>query len=278
MIVSLHDLAFASMPGIRFTAIAFALMLWVCTAGAQTLEVDIGFAGATDSDAWHGAAQGLAEANAQGQFLGVHYELVPLDTDAGSRAVGNAAVVAALDPAALGALARAQPRTPVFNVSAEDDALRADCHSNILHTIPSTAMRADAVMQWQRKHPQSAAVAQAWHEDFEKYAAVQLNRRYLESTGRPMNDVAWAAWAAVKLVSDLIVRLQDADPAALLAALKGPLAFDGQKGVDMSFRDTGQLRQTLLLVENGAIVAEAPVRGVVDPDDLDSLGLSPCQP
>jgi len=46
----------------------------------------------------------------------------------------------------------------------------------------------------------------------------------------------------------------------------------------MSFRDTGQLRQTLLLVENGEIVAEAPVRGVVDPDDLDSLGLRACQP
>ena len=45
----------------------------------------------------------------------------------------------------------------------------------------------------------------------------------------------------------------------------------------MSFRVTGQLRQPLLLVENGKLLnEEAPVRGVVDPDDYDSLGITGC--
>jgi hypothetical protein len=55
------------------------------------------------------------------------------------------------------------------------------------------------------------------------------------------------------------------------------MAFDGQKGVPHTFRDTGQLRQPLLLVEAGKLVGEAPVPGVVDTNDLDSLGLTSCK-
>jgi hypothetical protein len=39
----------------------------------------------------------------------------------------------------------------------------------------------------------------------------------------------------------------------------------------MTFRDTGQLRQLLLVVVNGELAGEAPVRGVAASDDLDSL-------
>ena len=92
-----------------------------------------------------------------------------------------------------------------------------------------------------------------------------------------MTDQAWAAWAAVKLVSDTVARLRSGEPGELLTALRNDLAFDGQKGVDMSFRDNGQLRQPLLLVEHGKIVGEAPVRGVVANGGLDSLGPSACR-
>ena len=44
----------------------------------------------------------------------------------------------------------------------------------------------------------------------------------------------------------------------------------------MSFRETGQLRQPLLLVDGDRIVGEAPVRGVVDTTYLDSLGVPFC--
>ena len=52
--------------------------------------------------------------------------------------------------------------------------------------------------------------------------------------------------------------------------------FDGQKGSDMNFRVTGQLRQLIILVENDKIVAEAPIRGVAKPPTLDSLGSLEC--
>ena len=252
---------------------ACALLTAVQPAAADAIR--IAFVGPAAGDAWHGARQGIAEANAQGRFLGLSYELAPTDR-AGEVATDSVAVVVDATPTQLLTLAAALPELPVFNVGAGDDQLRATCRPNLLHTLPSDAMRAAAVAQWRQREPAATVSAQAWHPDFEKYAAVQLNRRYAEAAGRPMNDIAWAAWAAVKLLSDQLARQPDADRATLLAALRGPLAFDGQKGDDLSFRDTGQLRQPLLIVAAGELVGEAPVRGIAD--GLDSLDDGACAP
>ncbi|MCY4281483.1 MAG: hypothetical protein OXE03_00980, partial [Gammaproteobacteria bacterium] len=65
---------------------------------------------------------------------------------------------------------------------------------------------------------------------------------------------------------------------AMLEFLKGDLGFDGQKGLGLDFRNTGQLRQLLLISDaDGKLLGEAPVRGVVEPDDMDSLGLASCR-
>ena len=100
--------------------------------------------------------------------------------------------------------------------------------------------------------------------------------RYQETFGQTMDDEAWAGWAAVKLTTDTLARLAATPERQLTEALETDLAFDGQKGIDMSFRRTGQLRQPLLLIENGKIVGEAPVRGIVGATNLDSLGLAEC--
>ena len=92
-----------------------------------------------------------------------------------------------------------------------------------------------------------------------------------------MDDDAWAGWAALKLLSEAVARAQRTEPARILAYLRHEMAFDGQKGVPQTFRDTGQLRQPLLLVEAGKLVGEAPVPGIVDSNDLDSLGLTSCK-
>ena len=240
------------------------------TATAQAeLVVPIGYAGDPAASGWLGAQQGHREAQIQGDFLGQRYTLTP-------RLSEVSAIVAAVPPAALQALARAHPGVAVLNITVTDDAIRTACQPNLLHVIPSQKMLADARAQWQKAHPDSPAEATAWHPAFEKYAASQLNKRYTEATGKPMDDAAWAGWAAVKMVSDLVAREQTADPAALLQALRHKLAFDGQKGSDLSFRDNGQLRQPLLLVDKGKLLGEAPVRGVAAVEDLDSLGLVPC--
>ena len=249
-------------------------------AAAPVLSVRIAFLGPLESplesDSHAGASQGIAEANAQGKLLGLEYRLVEAKDMPTALAADVTAIVVAAEAAALPPLAAAAHGTPLLNVSAEDDSLRGLCIPNLLHTIPSHAMREDALKQWRQQHAASKAQAQAWDGNAELYAGTQLNKRYSDKVGRAMNDRAWAAWAAVKLVADTVARLHSADPTALLNALRHSLAFDGQKGVDMSFRDNGQLRQPLLLLEDGKIVGEAPVRGVAKNGDLDSLGATSC--
>ena len=218
------------------------LLVTVATLGplaAQAeLSVPIGYAGDPTASASLGAQQGHREAQIQGDFLGQRYTLTP-------RLSEVSAIVAAVPPVALQALARAHPGVAVLNITVTDDAVRTACQPNLLHIIPSQKMLADARAQWQKAHPDSAAEAHAWHP-------------------------------AVKMVSDLVAREQTADPAVLLAALRNKLAFDGQKGSDLSFRDNGQLRQPLLLSADGKLLGEAPVRGVAAAEDLDSLGVVSC--
>ncbi|MBI2801966.1 MAG: hypothetical protein HYX63_17090 [Gammaproteobacteria bacterium] len=248
---------------------------WWLAAAAAPLEVKLAYIGAINSSAHQGALQGLEEAQQQGDFLGQHYTLVELAAVADP--IDASAVIAALPAVELVAVAAAHPTLPVFNVTRPDDALRTQCKTNLLHVIPNTKTLVDALAQWRVAHPEAKTVqAQAWHADFEKYSASQLNNRYREKFKQPMDDAAWAGWAAVKLLSDLAAREQSADPAVLLKALREHLAFDGQKGVTMSFRDNGQLRQPVLLVDHGKVVGEAPVRGVVEVEDLDSLGQISC--
>lgn len=253
----------------RWLAFLLAAGMLLTGAANAQLQVPIGYSGDLASSAWLGAKQGHAEAQIQGDFLGQEYTLTP-------RLSEVSAIVAAVPPAALKALARAHPGVAVLNISAMDDDLRTECEPNLLHVIPSRKMLADARAQWKKLHPDSNVEARAWHPAFQKYAASQLNKRYSEASGKPMDDAAWAGWAAVKMVSDLVAREQTAEPTALLAALRSKLAFDGQKGSDLSFRDNGQLRQPLLLEEDGKLVGEAPVRGVAAVDDLDSLGVVSC--
>lgn len=238
-------------------------------AADAVLEVPLAFVGPSAGAASRGAQQGLEEAQVQGEFLGQHYQLSALSAEA-------VAVIADLPATELRALALAHPLLPVLNVGAADDALREACLPNLFHVLPSERMRADAVSQWRSVHPGAAVSAHAWNPDFEKYAGAQLNKRYRERTQQPMDDTAWAGWAAVKLLSDTIAREQVTTPAVLLEALHSRLAFDGQKGVDLSFRSDGQLRQPLLITEGDKVVGEAPVRGVVDIEDLDSLGPARC--
>ena len=92
-----------------------------------------------------------------------------------------------------------------------------------------------------------------------------------------MEDLAWAGWAATKITSDTVARISTNNAAALLNFFKTELAFDGQKGNKMRFRETGQLRQPVLIVNAETILAEAPVRGIARPPTLDSLGIVNCE-
>jgi ABC-type branched-subunit amino acid transport system substrate-binding protein len=242
-------------------------------------EVRIVYVGPTEQAVWRGIAQGLHEANLLGGFTGYTFAVPTMSPDT-LTATGTQppplAVVAAADAATLRQLSAhfASSGVAVFNLTADDETLRQACLGNLFHIAPSARMKADAVAQWQQKHPQARVQAQAWHYDYTKFAARDLNNRFRKAQGQPMDDDAWAGWAALKLLSEAVVRVQTAEPARLLAYVRDELEFDGQKGVPQTFRNNGQMRQPLLLVEDGKLVGEAPVRGVSD--DLDSLGLPSC--
>ena len=245
---------------------------------AAPITIRLAYVGDKGNSAYTGALQGLSEANLQGQFLNQQYVL---DTFTAAEALNmdyspHLAVIAALDHATYRKLLDNLPNVPVFNVTLEDDDLRAACAPNALHIPASRQMKLDAVAQWQKKNPGAQVTAQTWHHEFVKFAARDLNKRFTKNFKRPMDDAAWAGWAAVKMSSDTVARENMTDPAKLLAYLKTSLLFDGQMGIEMTFRATGQLRQPLLLVENGRIAGEAPVKGVVNPTDLDSLGNVEC--
>lgn len=236
---------------------------------AHASEIKLSFIGDNPSQAFLGVQQGIDEANIQGAFLGQNYNLT-------IKPSSSVAIFAAVEAKYISQLSKAYPKKIIFNLTEEDNYLRTECFANVLHIPPSKAMKDDAKSQWLKKHPHSEAKAQTWHSSFRKYAAGQLNSRFTQSYAHEMTDTAWAGWAAVKLLTDSIARHQLDDSASLLRYLKTELAFDGQKGISLSFRETGQLRQPLLLIENGKIAGEAPVRGVTKTINLDSLGLTHC--
>ena len=260
------------------SSVLIVLVSMTPTAFTKTIEVNLAFVGDVNHSAYLGVKQGLKEANLQGQFLGQKYNLdVIAVSDAFTADYSKyLAVITAIEHDHFLKLSQQLSGVPVFNLTIEDDALRKDCLDNALHIIPSKHMKADALAQWEKKSPESSAVAQAWHPDFTKFAARDLNKRFLKSWQTKMDDHAWAGWAAVKIASDPVARENITDPAKLLSYLKTDLSFDGQKGIDMNFRVTGQLRQPLILVNGGKIVAEAPVRGIAKPPTVDSLGLLDC--
>ena len=262
-----------------------AYNLFICTllfpllAFSETLEVNFLYIGPENDTALLGAKQGLDEANLQGQFLSQKYNLDSIS----SEQINNhdvskyIAILTATDIKTFEFIAEKFSDMPVFNLNIEANDLRTKCINNALHTIQSKAMKSDAEQQWLSKEPGSNAIAQGWHRDFKKFAARDLNKRYKKSFDIAMDDKAWAGWAAVKMTSDAVARTQITESALMLNYLKTDLTFDGQKGSNMTFRETGQLRQLILLIENDKIVAEAPIRGIAKPPTLDSLGLLSCE-
>lgn len=253
------------------------LCLLVLPAQAEVIDVQLHYVGPIEGSAWLGVQQGLNEANLQGEFLGQKYSLKAVSLDELAQQQVITAILVATDAEHVVAIAESKQFADiaVFNLVSDDDELRSVCLPNLLNIGASQKMKQDAQAQMLAKNPDSKAQAQSWHQDFKKFAARQLNSRFLKTQGVIMDDDAWAGWTAVKMLADGVARTQSTDAAVMLDFLKNAAAFDVQKGGGAAFRDTGQLSQLLLLVENDKIVAEAPLRGVKG--GLDSLGLSSCK-
>lgn len=136
-----------------------------------------------------GAELGLEDNITTGRFLGQSYELRATIVEEGgdfTAAVETALAgtgLLVLDAPAGGLLAAADlpgaAEALIFNAGAEDPALRdGACRANVLHTLPSATMRADALMQFlvTRRWDEIALIAgdrpedRAWADTMEQSA------------------------------------------------------------------------------------------------------------
>ena len=275
----LHNSIYKVCLKLASLSLGFTLFLSNLAVAEEILEVNFAYVGSAEHAALLGIQQGLDEANLQGEFLNQRYNLSVVTPEESAKHDFSTyvAVLSAAEQTDYLELTERLTGTAVFNLTLDDDKLRMSCINNALHIIPSKAMKLDAEAQWQKKAPDNSAKAQAWHPAFVKFAARDLNKRFKKNHKITMDDYSWSGWAAVKMTSDTVARTSITDPNNMLNYLKTELSFDGQKGSDMNFRETGQLRQLMLLIDENEIVAEAPVRGVAKPPSLDSLGILNCE-
>jgi ABC transporter substrate binding protein (PQQ-dependent alcohol dehydrogenase system) len=117
----------------------------------------------------------------------------------------------------------------------------------------------------------------AWSWSWGQDAAVQLQHRYEKvAPPRRMNGADWAAWEAVKAVTQAVMRARSTDFAAVKAfLLSDKLNLDTVKGNPGSFRAWDhQLRAPILLATADAVIARAPLPQFLhQTNTLDTLGI-----
>lgn len=134
---------------------------------------------------------------------------------------------------------------------------------------------------WARLPAERAAGlwAVGWHHELVRFSARELNARFRRRWSAPLGETSWAAWAALKLIGEAVVRAGARDGGALVAFLESAPPFDGHKGEALTFRGWDhQLRQPLYVTgprkrediggPKGPFAVEADVGG----KNLDTLG------
>ena len=115
----------------------------------------------------------------------------------------------------------------------------------------------------------------AWHRSQEQWGATQMQNRFAKFAGRWMTERDYAAWLAVRSISEATTRTNKADYASVNAYIRSPsFGVAGFKGQALTFRDwDGQLRQPVMLAGPRTIVSVSPQEGFLHENtELDTLG------
>lgn len=115
-----------------------------------------------------------------------------------------------------------------------------------------------------------------WAPVVEQWGAVQLQSRFNDQSARDMRPRDYAAWAAVRAIGEAVTRTNQTDTATLRAfMLSDDFELAGFRGRPLTWRDwNGQLRQSIPLVTERAVVANAPLPGFLHQhNELDTLGI-----
>jgi ABC transporter substrate binding protein (PQQ-dependent alcohol dehydrogenase system) len=160
-----------------------------------------------------GAQQGIRDNDTTGRFTGQDFELVVEELKPGDppeatfrRLHGDGIRVFLVNLPADALLALADLREAgdslLFNIGAPDDVLRAtECRANVLHTVPSRAMLADALAQylawkgWKRwflvvgKHPGDRAFAEALRRSAKRFGGrIEIEKEWTFEAGATRTD------------------------------------------------------------------------------------------
>ena len=200
---------------IYLLAIACAAGVATASQAAEPLQVQIGYLGyrpdpgpllsnviPEPADAGQrGAELAIIDSNSTGAFLNQRYSLTTATVDTpdallaaaqAQHAQGLRLFVVNAPAASLRQLSAALPDSLLFNAGSPDDSLRStDCLGNVLHTLPSRAMLADALAQFLvvRKW-QKALLIVGPTEDDQAYAAA-LRRAAKRFGVRLVAEKAW---------------------------------------------------------------------------------------
>jgi ABC transporter substrate binding protein (PQQ-dependent alcohol dehydrogenase system) len=117
--------------------------------------------------------------------------------------------------------------------------------------------------------------ALAWHGVIEQWGATQLQNRFTEIAQRPMNEMDFAGYLAVRSVAQSVHKLHSNDSNKIRDFINSEkFELAAYKGRKLSFRPWNrQLRMPLALVHPHALVSQSPQPGMLHPiTELDTLG------
>jgi len=145
----------------------------------------------------------------------------------------------------------------------------ADAHGEFSYRVPYSTVLPRPVVGAHGLTPR------AWHWSFLRHGAPQVNSRFERKFGRRMDDRDWAAWIAVKSVSEAVLRRKSPELAAIREhLLDQDIKLDAFKGGGYSYRPwDNQLRQPILMATDNWVAAMAPHKAYLHPESkLDTLG------
>lgn len=229
-------------------------------------------AGSGRTAAAQGALLGAEEAARAAELLGARLELRVRDAaDPQSAAreasalidAGALALIGGLDAATRSALAElAETRgVPLLTTrDPGDSSAEEPLREHVFHVASGPRERRAALERWKAREtaaPAGQVEIADWHPSLERFGAEQLNQRYRERFGVPMEPLAWASWMSVKAAAEAALR-GARTPADLTRRLT-TLTLDGHKGTRLRFRSNDHtLQQPLYVIAGDRVLAEIP--------------------
>ncbi len=169
-------------------------------------------------------------------------------------------------------LAETQAQMPVFTQNAPnyDVLVAADENEVFAGYLPYRTWDARPVVG------SAGLIPCTWSPAMEAWGGAQMQDRFQRDYHRQMTPLDLQAWTAVRMVGEAASRTQSADPAKIMAYMKGPdFQIAAYKGKPLSLRNWNwQLRQPILLSDGRNVVSVSPQAGFLHQvTDLDTLGV-----